>query len=64
VRFVKKSRTLGYDRALAEEYSITGVSELEQLWRSQAMRQLTLVDDEALPGQNERAALCDIARRY
>jgi len=51
VRFVKTATTGGYDRALADEYSIAGVSELETIWKSQAGQQTTALEELACQGK-------------
>jgi hypothetical protein len=51
VRFVKKAQAGSYDLALAAEYSIDGVAELERLWKSQVPLQVTLLEEPTSAGQ-------------
>ena len=51
VRFVKAATTCGYDRALADEYAIAGVAELEGLWKSQAKEQITSLEELTCQGK-------------
>jgi hypothetical protein len=51
VRFVKTATTGGYDRALADEYAIAGVGELERIWKSQARQQTTALEELACQGK-------------
>jgi hypothetical protein len=46
VRFLQAARSNGYERALQDEYAISGAAALERLWRSQAADQIALLGGE------------------